>query len=87
MKQKKLSDKLRQARAARHMTLRAIEEKSDGLLCNAYFSQIEHGYIQDVNPNILRVIARILQLDYMELMILAGYITVRDLRTSKNKGC
>lgn len=88
MKQKKLSNKLHQARISLGLTLRQVERDAAmfGLrISNCYLCQIEKGYIQDVNPNLLRMLAKILKLDYMELLILAGYVTVRDLKLSKGR--
>lgn len=80
MDQKKLAQRLKAARLSQHITLRQIESLSEGAITNAYVSRIENGLISGVTPGKLRTLSHILKLDYMELMFLAGYVTIKDLK-------
>lgn len=80
MSGKTLHSRLRNARIALSLTLRDIERTSDGGITNAYVSRLERGLEKRPHPDKLRVLSQILKLDFMELMILAGYVTVRDLK-------
>jgi transcriptional regulator with XRE-family HTH domain len=76
----KLNETLKRARAFSGLTLRDIEQLSDGEISNAFISQIENGHVQHPSPRSLRILARILKLNYLELMIYAGHLTIRDLK-------
>lgn len=80
MKSNKLPARLRAARMAQGLSLRDVERLSDDRISNPYLNQIELGREGDVNPRKLRVLAKILKLDFLEVMILAGYLTVQDLK-------
>jgi transcriptional regulator with XRE-family HTH domain len=73
-----LSARIRSARLAQGLGLRDVEAK--GGISNGYLCQVEHGQVTDVHPKKLRVLAKALKLDYLELMILAGHLTIRDLK-------
>lgn len=77
---KKLTSKLRNARLAQHLTLRDVRRLSKGRLSNGFVCQVELGYVNEPTPPKLRAFAEVLKLNYLELMILAGYITVKDLK-------
>jgi transcriptional regulator with XRE-family HTH domain len=81
MSGKSLHQRLRQARLARGLTLRDIEKASEGQITNSYVNRLERG-LEDIkpHPDKLRVLSRILQIDYLELMILAGCLTIKDLK-------
>lgn len=75
----KLSAVLHEARVGKGLSLRDIEKLSDGEISNAYICQIEKGVVP--YPEKLRVLSRILKLNFLELMILAGHVTKSDLTT------
>ena len=76
-----LSRRLKQARIKKGMSLRDLEAVNS--ISNPYLSQVEQGKAGDVNPKKLKSIALALGLDYIELMVLAGYLTVGDLKRSR----
>lgn len=69
-----LGDYLANVRAAKQMSLREVEEAADGIVSNAYLSQLEHGRIGKPSPNILHCLARVYGVPYETLMQKAGYI-------------
>jgi transcriptional regulator with XRE-family HTH domain len=76
----KLHNKLRASRIAQGLSLRDIERMSGHQISNPHVSQLERGIETKPSPHHLRVLAKVLKLDYLELMILAGYITFRDMK-------
>lgn len=80
MKSKKLQQKLRRARLSQKLSLRDVSKITKGKISNPYLSQLESGHNHDPNPKKLRALASALKLDFLELMILADYLTIRDLK-------
>lgn len=80
MKLKKIQSTIRSARIARRLTLRDIERLSKGKITNGYLCQVETDPHQNVSPEKLRVLSQILKLNYLVLMLLAGHITLKDLK-------
>ncbi len=80
MKQNRLSTRLRNARRQQGLTLRDVARCSNGAISNPYVCQLESGRPVEVYPHKLRVLAKVLKLDFLELMILAGHLTVQDLK-------
>lgn len=68
----KLGAKLAAARTKRGLSLRQVEKQTQ--IHNAHLSQIEKGVIERPAPNILWALATLYELDYPELMRLAGHI-------------
>jgi|ERR1019366_7438169 transcriptional regulator with XRE-family HTH domain len=69
-----LGQYLSSIRADRRMTLRQVEEAANGLISNAYLSQVENDKIRQPSPNVLHALADIYGIDYGELMERAGHI-------------
>ena len=67
-----LGEKLAAARRARGWTLRDVEHRTG--VHNAHLSQIEKGGIERPAPNVLWTLAQVFELDYQELLRLAGHI-------------
>jgi transcriptional regulator with XRE-family HTH domain len=67
-----LGAKLAKARTDRHLSLRAVESKTG--IHNAHLSQIETGVIARPDPNILWTLGTLYELDYNDLLILAGHL-------------
>lgn len=80
MKAMKLARRLHSARIAQHLSLRDVERLSGHKISNAYVSHLELANAICPYPDKLRILAKVLKLDFMELMILAGHITVQDLK-------
>ena len=70
-----LGQYLASIRDDRDLTLRQVEEATNKEVSNAYLSQIETGKIQQPSPNVLHALADIYNIDYTQLMEMAGYIT------------
>ena len=66
---------LARLRKATGLSLRQIEDASDGEISNAYLSQLENNKITKPSPNILHTLADIYKTSYEDLMKRAGYIT------------
>jgi transcriptional regulator with XRE-family HTH domain len=62
---------LRAARDAKALSLRDVERSTE--ISNAYLSQVESGRIKEPSPNVLFKLAELYQVDYAEVMDLAGY--------------
>ena len=80
MKNGSLQQKVRRARSSQKLTLRDVERISQGSLTNVYVSNIELGRNKEPSPKKLRALASALKLDFLELMILADYLTIRELK-------
>ena len=68
---KTLGESIREARKARRMTLRDLEAVVG--VSNAHLSQLETGAITQPSMALLFAIAEALELDYGELLALAGH--------------
>lgn len=67
----KLGSLLRKARNDAGYSQRDVEEEKG--VSNAYLSQIESGKIQEPSPTILHKLSELYEIDYGELLELAGY--------------
>jgi HTH-type transcriptional regulator, competence development regulator len=67
---------LQTIRAAKPMTLRQVEEATEGKVSNAYLSQLENDKIAKPSPTILHALATAYGTPYEKLMQLAGYLDV-----------
>jgi HTH-type transcriptional regulator, competence development regulator len=75
-------------RTAREMTLRQVEEATNKDVSNAYLSQIENDKIKQPSPNVLYALSEIYEIDYENLMELAGHIRPTKSRGQDEKhGC
>ncbi|MGA8212110.1 MAG: helix-turn-helix transcriptional regulator [Candidatus Sulfotelmatobacter sp.] len=66
---------LARLRNATGLSLRQVEDASEGEISNAYLSQLENNKITKPSPNILHTLADIYKTSYEDLMKRAGYIT------------
>lgn len=64
---------LKQVREKLGLSLRKVEEASNGKIHNAYLSQIETGRTKAPNPDLLAAIADVYGLDYWNLLYRAGW--------------
>jgi transcriptional regulator with XRE-family HTH domain len=67
-----LGSRLAKARTNRGWSLREVERRTG--IHNAHLSQIETGAIERPDPNILWALASLYELDYPEVMRLAGHL-------------
>lgn len=66
-----LGNCLREARLAKGLSLRAVEEATG--ISNAYLSQLESGKVKQPSPVTLHDLSELYGISYADLMILAGY--------------
>jgi transcriptional regulator with XRE-family HTH domain len=76
-----LGQYLSSIRTDRGMTLRQVEGATKKDVSNAYLSQIENDKIKQPSPNVLYALAEIYEIDYENLMEMAGHITPSKSRT------
>ncbi len=60
-------------RMALGMSLRQVQEKTRNEVSNAYLSQIEQGKVRKRSPNTLHALAIAYDIDYPQLMAIAGH--------------
>lgn len=75
----KLQRKLKAARLKLGLSIRDVERLSKNKVHNSHVTHLEKGRIEFPNPNLLRILCRILKLDYVSVLMLAGYLTKKDL--------
>jgi len=81
---KTLGGVLREARLTKGLSLRDIEKLSDNTISNMHVHNVEErGFTP--SPKKLRVLAKVLRLNFLELMILAGHVQKTDLVVEVNK--
>jgi transcriptional regulator with XRE-family HTH domain len=67
-------------RAAKGLSLRAVEEATGSAVSNAYLSQLENGKIRKPSPNVLHQLAEVYRVPYETLMEKAGYLLPSDAK-------
>jgi transcriptional regulator with XRE-family HTH domain len=80
MKDNRLANTIKRARIKQHLTLRDVAKLSRGGISNPGVFQLENNYVGTPRPRLLRTVARVLKLDYVRLLVLAGYLTRRDIQ-------
>jgi hypothetical protein len=80
METSKLHSRLRAARKGQKLSLRQVATLSGHQISNAYLCELEGGKFHDPHPQKLRALSKILKIDFLELMILAGHLTIKDLK-------
>lgn len=76
---------LRSARLKKELSLRAVEEATEGEVSNAYLSQLENGKIAKPSPHVLYALSNALEVSYETLMERAGYIVKANERAERSK--
>ena len=61
-------------RKAKGLSLREVQEATNGAVSNAYLSQLEHQKIKKPSPDVLRSLAEVYGVPYETLMEKAGYL-------------
>lgn len=69
---KKLGSKLRQERELKERPLSAVAKAAD--ISTAYLQKLEVGDVRQPSPHVLHALSTVLEIDYAELMRLAGYV-------------
>ena len=78
-----LGGRLRQAREMKQMSLSAVASK--GGISTAYLQKLEVGDVKSPSPNHLYNLSTVLDIDYAELMRLAGYILPNEIPNSRRR--
>jgi transcriptional regulator with XRE-family HTH domain len=66
---------LREVRRISGLSLREVEQRTDGAVKNGYLSQVETGLISRPSPNVLWDLAETYGVDFNDLMRRAGHRT------------
>ena len=74
-----LGGRLRQVRDLRQQPLTAVAASAD--ISPAYLQKLEAGAVKQPSPHVLYQLAKALDMDYAELMRLAGYVVPNDALT------
>lgn len=72
-------------RQTKGLTLRQVEEQTQGEVSNAYLSQVEHGKIASPSPNVLHSLSQVYGVPYGDLMERAGYVQPTASRADSAK--
>ncbi len=83
MAEKALGPRLREVRDRRDRSLADVAGEAE--ISSAYLQKLEAGGVKQPSPNILYKLAKVLEVDYAELMRLAGYVTPTDSRAKKRR--
>lgn len=76
-----VGSRLRQVRDLRDKSLSKVAK--DAHISTAYLQKLEAGAVKQPSPNVLHQLSEALDMDYAELMRLAGYVVPGDQRKSK----
>ncbi len=83
MAKTELGVQLREMRDRRKQSLSAVASEAE--ISPAYLQKLEAGGVRQPSPNILHKVAKALDVDYAELMRLAGYVTPSDSRSKNHR--
>ncbi len=70
-----IGEVLSRHRRASGLTLRQVEEATEGQVSNPYLNQLEKNKIAKPSPNVLHALAQVYATSYEELMRAAGYVS------------
>jgi len=76
---------LARLRKAAGLTLRQVEEATNGEVSNAYLSQLENNKITKPSPNVLHALGIVYNASYEDLMERAGYFTTNAATTGRRQ--
>jgi transcriptional regulator with XRE-family HTH domain len=71
-----LGEELRKVREAQGQSLQAVAEPAK--ISTAYLQKLERGTVTTPSPHVLRRLAMVLQIPYLRLMALAGYLNKEE---------
>ena len=78
-----LGSRLRQARELRQMSLSSVAKEAD--ISTAYVQKLEVDDVRAPSPNVLYQLSKVVEIDYAELMRLAGYMVPNEMSSSKRR--
>ncbi|HPQ67905.1 MAG TPA: helix-turn-helix transcriptional regulator [bacterium] len=76
-----LGNELRQAREALSWSLEAVAGPAK--ISGAYLHKLEHGSVNNPSPRVLARLAGVLEISYLRLMELAGYLDEEQLAQAR----
>jgi HTH-type transcriptional regulator, competence development regulator len=79
---RELGSKLRQTRELRHKSLSTVAAAA--AISTAYLQKLEVGDVRQPSPHVLHALSEVLDIDYAELMRLAGYV-VPSTRSTRQR--
>ena len=80
-----LGARLARLRKASGLSLRQVENATNGEVSNAYLSQLEKSRIGKPSPNVLHALSLVYATSYEDLMKRAGYITSDSDATGRRR--
>jgi len=80
----KLGEELRDAREEQGLSLAAVAEPAN--ISAAYLHKLERGIVDNPSPRVLARIAAALEMPYLRLMELAGYLDEMQLAEARRRG-
>ena len=75
-----LHQRLHSARIAQKLTLEDVEKLSGGKISDTHLYNLEAGILRYASPPKLRAISKVLKIPFLELLVLAKHVTIRDLQ-------
>jgi transcriptional regulator with XRE-family HTH domain len=82
----RLGQYLKLLRLGHGLTLRDVESATEKRVSNPYLSQLETGVVTNPAPRILRTLATLYEVPFVDLMLEAGYLLPEDLRCPQCEG-
>ncbi len=77
----KLGSALRQARESKELSLNQGAKQAN--ISNAYLHKLEHGRVNTPSPRVLARVARVLEIPYLNLMEMAGYLDATEAAAAR----
>ena len=78
-----LGNRLRQARELKQLSISVVAKEAD--ISTAYLQKLEVGDVKNPSPKMLFQLSEALEIDYSELMRLAGYVVPSSGASSKRR--
>jgi transcriptional regulator with XRE-family HTH domain len=80
---KQLGSALRQARETKGSSLEAVAQPAN--ISAAYLHKLERGVVSTPSPRVLSRLARVLEVEYLDLMELAGYLDAEQSAKARKR--
>lgn len=78
-----LGARLRQVRELKQLSISTAAKGAE--ISTAYLQKLEVGDVRQPSPPVLHALSRVLEIDYAELMRLAGYVVPNDLGSRRRR--
>ena len=77
-----LGEELKSAREGKKLSLQAVSEPAK--ISATYLQKLEKGIVRSPSPHVLRRIGKVLDIPYLRLMMLSGYINRGLIQSAKH---